>query len=64
MTKGRNEISKSEKQSGWSKMRLKQKYLVRLWRDNLEKRIGDNKRILEIYFSVAAAVFDSRGLMV
>ena len=28
-------------------MSLKQKYLVRIWRENLEKKVGDNERILK-----------------
>lgn len=64
LTAGRCKRSKSKTQLGWSRMSRKQKYLVGIWRENLKKQIGDNERILEIYFSVFAAVCDSRGLMV
>lgn len=64
MTEGGNKRSKSEKQLGWNKMSLKQKYLVGIWRENLERQIVDNERILEIDLSVVAAVCDGGGLMV
>lgn len=37
---GINKRSKSEKQSRWSKMTHKQKYLVRIWRNRLGIRKG------------------------
>lgn len=41
-------------------MSLKQKYLVRIWRENLGKQDGDNESMLEICFLVVAAECEKR----
>lgn len=41
-------------------MSHKQKYLVRIWRENLGKQDGDNESILEICFFVVAAEYEKR----
>lgn len=41
-------------------MSRKQKYLVRIWRENLGKQDGDNESILEICFFVVAAECEKR----
>ena len=46
----RKKRSKPEKPLGWSKMNPQQKYLVRIWSENLEKQVGENERMLDVYF--------------
>lgn len=42
--------SQAKETGEMSRMNLKRKHLVRIWRENLEKQVGDNEGILEIYF--------------
>ena len=45
-------------------MSLKQKYLVRIWREDLGKQDGDNESILEVCCFVVVAADVRRGFMV